>query len=83
MEASQIYILISIIVLLIIAILFFFVKKNKNNKQKTLTPLAGIAFGFILAGIIFGDSRLVGYSLIGIGVLLAVIDIIIKLRKNE
>jgi len=74
---SQIYI--SIVVLLIIGVLVFLVKKNK--KQKSLTPLAGIAFAFIIAGIIFGDSRLVGYSLIGAGVLLAVVDIIVKLKK--
>ncbi|MFA6022699.1 MAG: hypothetical protein WC781_01275 [Candidatus Pacearchaeota archaeon] len=80
MEASQIYILILIIVLLIIAILVFFVRKNK--KQKPLTPLAGLAFGFIIAGIVFGQSRLVCYSLMGIGVLLAIIDVIIKLKKK-
>lgn len=75
MEASQIYILISVIVLLIIAILVIFVKKKK---QKRLTPLASLALAFVLAGIFFGDSRLVGYSLIGIGVLLALIDIVKK-----
>ncbi|MDD5191648.1 MAG: hypothetical protein PHH54_01995 [Candidatus Nanoarchaeia archaeon] len=80
MEASQIYILISIIVLLIIAILVFFIKKNR--KQKSLTLLASLAFVFIIAGIIFGDSRLVGYSLIGIGVLLAIIDMVRKLKKK-
>ena len=78
MEPSQIYILISILVLLVIAILIFFVSKNK--KQKPLTILASLAFAFILAGIIFGESRLVGYSLIGVGVLLAIIDIIKKLK---
>ncbi|MBS3088905.1 hypothetical protein J4402_03965 [Candidatus Pacearchaeota archaeon] len=78
MEPSQIYILISILVLLVIAILIFFVRKNK--KQKPLTILASLAFAFILAGIIFGESRLVGYSLIGVGVLLAIIDIIKKLK---
>ena len=84
MEPSQIYILISIVVLLIIFILLFFISKNnKNKKQKTLTPLAGLALGFILAGIIFGDSRLVGYSLIGIGVLFAIIDIFKKMRVNK
>lgn len=76
MESSQIYILISIIILLIIAVLVIFIKKNK--KQKPLTPLAGLAFGFVLAGIIFGDNRLVGYSLMGIGVILAIIDAIRK-----
>jgi hypothetical protein len=81
MEASQIYILISIVALLIIAILLFFVKKNK--KREKLTPLTGVAFGFILAGIIFGEDKLVGYSLMGIGVLLAIIDIIINLKKKK
>ena len=78
MEASQIYVLISIIVLLIIALLVIFVKKKK---QKRLTPLAGLALVFVLAGIVFGDSRAVGYGLMGIGVLLAIIDMVIKSRK--
>lgn len=74
MNASQIYILISIAILLIIAVIFvFFIKKGK--KKKKLTPLAGLSFGFVLAGIIFGDNRIIGYSLIGIGIVLAVIDI--------
>jgi hypothetical protein len=82
MEASQIYILISIIVLLVIAILVFFIKKNKKNKrEKRLTPLAGLAFAFIILGIIFGDDRLISYSFIGTGVLLAIVDIAKKLKK--
>ncbi len=79
MESSQIYILISIIVLLIIAILLIFVRKNK--KQKSLTPLGGLAFAFVIAGIVFGENRLVGYGLMGVGVLLAIIDSIKKLKK--
>jgi len=80
MEASQVYVLISIIVLLIIFILLFFTARhNKNKKQKNLTPLAGIAFAFVLVSLFF-ESRLIGYSLIAIGVLLAIIDII-KKRK--
>ena len=81
MEAIQIYILISIIALLVIFILMFFVKKNK--KQKRLTPLSGLAFVFVIFGIVFGDSRLTGYSLIGIGVLLALIDIFVKMKNKK
>ena len=66
----------SILVLAIIALLVFF----KTKKEKKLTPIAGLAFGFILAGIIFGDNRLIGYILIGIGVILAIIDIIKKVK---
>jgi len=80
MDTSQIYIAISIVVLAIIALLIFFVSKSK--KEKKLTPLVGLAYGFILAGIIFGDDRLIGYSLMGVGVTLAIIDIIKKLRKK-
>lgn len=79
MDASQIYILIAVVVLLIIAILVVFVKKKG---VKPFTPLAGLAFAFILAGIIFGDSRAVGYSLMGIGVILAIIDIVRKSRTR-
>ena len=80
MNISQIYIAISIVVLAIIALLIFFVRKNKKDKK--LTPLAGLAFGFIIAGIIFGDDRLIGYSLMGVGVILAIIDIFKKLKSN-
>jgi len=68
-----IWILISIVVLLIIGILVFVLKKNKRQK---LTPLASFAFVFVLAGIIFRDNRIVGYPLIGIGVVLAIIDMV-------
>jgi len=81
MDASQIYIIIAIIILAIVALLVFLVKKNK--KKTKLTPLAGLAFAFILAGIVFvGEGRLVSYSLMGIGVALAVIDIVVKLKKK-
>lgn len=48
MNPSQIYIAITIVVLAIIALLVFFIHSNKRDK--TLTPLAGLAFGFVLAG---------------------------------
>ena len=81
MAVSQVFVLISIIVLLIIAIFLFFSKKNK--KEKRITPLTGIAFGFIVAGIAFGNNRLIGYSLMGAGVLLAIIDIVINLKRKR
>jgi len=80
MDPSQIYIAISIIVLAVIALLVFFM--NKNKKDKKLSPLAGLAFAFVLAGIVFGDDRIIGYGLMGIGVVLAVIDMILKSKKK-
>ncbi len=80
MNPSQIYIVISIVVLAIISLLVFFV--NKNKKDKKLTRLTSLAFGFIIVGIIFGYSGLVSYSLMGTGVVLAVIDITLKLKRK-
>ena len=80
MNAQNIYIVIGIIVLAIIAVLVIFVGKKKQ--QKPLSPLGGLAFAFIIAGLIFGDDRLIGYGLMGIGVILAIIDII-KKRKSS
>jgi inner membrane protein involved in colicin E2 resistance len=78
-NTSVAYIVLSIAVLIIVAILVFFVSKGKRENR--LTPLAGLAFGFVLAGILFGDDRLIGYSLMGVGVVLAVIDIFTRSRK--
>jgi len=78
MLTSQAYIAISIVVLAVIAVLVFLVAKKRQ--QNRLTPLAGVAFGFILAGIFFGDDRMIGYGLMGIGVILAVIDIVRRLK---
>jgi len=81
MIASQIYILISIIALAIIAAVLFFVRKDKKGKK--LTHLASWSLMLILMGIIFGDNRLIGYSFIGIGVLLAILDMINKSKSKK
>ncbi len=80
MNISQMYVAVAIVVLMVIALLVFFVRKNR--KENSLTPLAGLAFGFILAGILFSDNRLIGYGLLGVGVILAVVDIFNKLKKK-
>jgi hypothetical protein len=80
MNISQVSIVLSIIVLVIVALLVFIAAKSQ--KPKKLSPIASLAFGFILAGIIFGDDRLIGYSLLGIGVILSVVDII-RLERSK
>ena len=80
MSASLPFILISISVIVIVAALFFFVSKNRDENR--LTPLAGLAFGFILAGILFGENRFLGYGLMGVGVIIALIDIIDGARRK-
>jgi hypothetical protein len=80
MNISQIYIAVAIVVLVAIGFLVFFVTKNRKGNR--LTPLASLAFGFVLAGIFFGENRLVGYGLMGVGVILAIVDIFIKRNKT-
>lgn len=80
MNTSQIYIAISILVLAIIAILVFAVRKKRKDKK--FTPVAGLAFGFVLAGLFFGDDRLIGYSLMGVGVILAIVDIVRNVKNT-
>jgi hypothetical protein len=55
-----------------IAILVVLVlNRRKIHRISTLTMLG---MTMVVMGIVFGDSRWIGYSLIGAGVLLAVID---------
>ena len=53
----------------IIAVLFL--NRRKSHQISTLTMLG---LTVIVIGIIFSDDRWVGYPLIGVGVILAIID---------
>ena len=77
MNLSQIYIIISIVVLAIVAIFLNFTIKKKKQKQPSKLAMLGMTL--VVLGIIFGVSdRLIGYSFLGAGVLLSVIDILKK-----
>ncbi len=68
------YILAALIVLAVIAVVVVSVRRGEWRSH--LTPLASLAFAFILAGILFSGSRFIGYGLMAVGVLLAVADIL-------
>lgn len=76
---QQAYIAIAIGSLAIIVALMLFTKKVRPETK--LSPLAGLAFAFVIAGIFFSESRLIGYSLMGIGVVIALFDIAKKSKK--
>ena len=80
MNISQIYIAVSIVALAIVAFLVFFV--SKNRKENRLTPLASLAFTCTVLGIVFSDDRLIGFSLMGVGVLLAVVDLVNRSKQK-
>lgn len=80
MTEATVYIIISIVVLAVVALLAFWV--GKRGRGYRLSPMAGLAFGCIVAGIIFGEDRLIGYGLMGVGVVLAVVDAITRWRRG-
>jgi hypothetical protein len=54
---------------------------SKARKQPSKLTMFGMSL--IVLGIVFGDDRLIGYSFIGAGVLLSVIDAIKNRSKND
>ncbi len=81
MEASQVYIMIAVAAMVVVLLVVFFLRKDKMGER--LTPLASFSLILVIAGIINADNRLLGYSLIGAGILLAIVDIIKKSKKKK
>ncbi len=78
MDISLPYVSLTVGALLIILILVFIVKRGKPAEK--LTPLSSLAFGFILAGFLFGAVKLIGYTFLLTGVIIAVVDVTRKRR---
>ncbi len=81
MDLLQVFIAISVLFVLVIVLLLIFADKNKRGRN--LTFWTALAFGFILAGIVFGGNRLSGYCLTGIGIILALISYIVKTKNRK
>jgi hypothetical protein len=87
MNEQGLFILVSVLIAIVIIALFVFIlirqKQNKDGDSMALSPLTGLAFGCIVAGIVFGEERWLGYGLMGLGVVLAVIDAVLKFKKTR
>jgi hypothetical protein len=68
---EHVWIAISIVALVVIAVLLL---RGRGKQYPKPSNLAVLGMSLVVLGIIFGDSRIVGYSFIGVGVLLSVID---------
>ena len=77
---STTYLAIGIAVLVALLVMVFLL--GRGGEQKKLTPMAGLAFAFVIAGIAFGEARLLGYMLFPIGMILAMADIAQKSRSH-
>jgi predicted permease len=81
MTIANTYIIFSLLVLSLIAGMF--ILGNRFKKDKKFSPLAGLSSAFIVAGIFFGNSRILGMGLFAIGIILAVSDIMLKARSGR
>jgi peptidoglycan/LPS O-acetylase OafA/YrhL len=81
MTVENIYIIFSLLVLFLLVGMF--VLGSRYKKDKKLSPLAGLASAFIVAGVFFGNNRIVGFSMLAAGVVLAVGDIIVKAGRGR
>jgi hypothetical protein len=77
---EPLWIAISIVALVVIVVLLL-ISRRKGNQLLNPSNLLILGMSFVVLGIIFGDDRLIGYSFIGVGVLLSVIDAIRKRKQ--
>jgi len=70
---EPVWIAISIVALVVIVALLLTGRGKQYHKPSNL---AALGMSSVVLGIIFGDSRILGYSFIGVGVLLSLIDAI-------
>ncbi|HET6847075.1 MAG TPA: hypothetical protein VFH29_09590 [Anaerolineales bacterium] len=78
MNTTIVYIGIVVGALVILGMLAY--ASVKSGRPSRLTPMAALAFVLVLAGIVLGQQHLLGYGLIALGVILALIDILQKSR---
>jgi amino acid permease len=77
MGTSSLYL--GLLILALAVVVFLIVLSSKGRKIK-FTALSVLALAFVLAGLFFGEERLIGYTMIGAGVLFSIIDLI---KKNK
>jgi hypothetical protein len=70
---ESVWMAISVVALIVIVVLLL---TGRGKQHRKPSNLAILALSLVVLGIIFGDSRIVGYSFIGVGVILSVIDAI-------
>ena len=81
MAASELYIAIALVILWIIALAALVTGKRKKPPHPS--KYAMLAMLLVISGIVFGDNRLLGYSLIGAGVLLAILDMLTNFERKS
>ena len=77
---EELWLIIAVGIIAIAVAIAFLTRKKKQAIQDDALLTLGTTL--VILGIIFGDDRLVGYSFIGVGILLSIISAIRGLRKK-
>ncbi len=79
---SALYVSVSIAALIAIVVLLL-ISREKGRLRRKPSNLAMLGMTLVILGIIFGEQRWIGYSFIGLGMLLSVIDIVKDLKEPK
>ena len=77
---ESLWVAISIIALIVIVVLLL-LARGRGRQYPKPSNLSILGMSLVVLGIIFGDDRLIGYSFIGAGILLSVVDAGRKRKK--
>jgi drug/metabolite transporter superfamily protein YnfA len=82
MQSSEVYIVLILASLLIISVLFLLFKFLRESRKSSM--LIGLAVVFMITGFLLDDQKMVGNSLLGIGIMLSLIDVFTsKIRSDN
>ncbi len=70
MSVPEVYLATALVVLAIIVMIIFWIRR----KEYRVSPLISLGFAFVVAGILFGENRLMGYGLMVVGIILGVVE---------
>ena len=66
--------------IVVLALLVF--SSIKNRKENPLSPSMIIAIGLTVSGITFSSDRLLGYSMLGAGIVISLTEIIRLMKRR-
>jgi hypothetical protein len=80
MSDTAAFVAIAVVALGVLALLAI-LPWHRGGEQR-LSPLAGLALGCVVTGIVFGENRVVGYGLFAAGIILAIVDSVRRSRGS-
>lgn len=81
MITTNSYIIFTLAILALLFIIFFILKKEKQKSR--LSHLEAFSLIFVLLSVVFSENSIISYSLILIGIIIAIYDIYNKSFKKQ